>query len=332
MEVIEIPGYTLEEKEKIATRYVIPKVLKSHGLKSTEFRITKESLKTIMTDYAREPGMRVLQQMIEKLARKAAVSLLSSESKNQIIHAHDLSHWLGPKRFYNEAAERISAPGVVVGLAWTAMGGDILFIEATMIPGAGQLKLTGQMGEVMTESASIAWSYVKKKLSDELKVDQEFFKNKDIHLHIPAGAIPKDGPSAGVTMASALYSLFSGRMARQKVAMTGELSLIGKVLPVGGIKEKILAAKRSGITTVILPKQNQKDMMDIPRYVRDRMDIRFVSHVEEVFEQVLLPKKVLKKSVKTSAKTNGALRRRSRQPSPIHKRQERALQRSRVVQ
>jgi ATP-dependent Lon protease len=199
------------------------------------------------------------------------------------VTEESLPQWLGPQRFYNEVAERITAPGVVTGLAWTAMGGDILFIEAQDIPGSGNLKITGQLGEVMTESAGIAWSYIKKKAGRELKLDQNFYKSHDIHLHVPAGAIPKDGPSAGVTMATALYSLLSGRVCKHRLAMTGELSLIGKVLPVGGIKEKILAAKRAGITTIILPKLNQKDVVDVPEYALKGMTLHFVSHVEEVF-------------------------------------------------
>jgi ATP-dependent Lon protease len=184
----------------------------------------------------------------------------------------------------------------VVGLAWTSGGGDILFIEAADNPGGGTLKLTGQMGDVMTESAAIAWSYVKKKAAQEFRLDRDYFKSRDIHLHIPAGAIPKDGPSAGVTMATALYSLLSGKMVRQRVAMTGELSLVGKVLPVGGIKEKLLAAKRAGISEVILPKLNEKDIADVPPYALNGLQLHYVSNVEEVFALALTgPEKPLKK-------------------------------------
>ena len=300
MEVIELPGYTLEEKEDIATRYVIPKELQANGLNSSHLRIEKAALKKILVDYAREPGLRSLQKLVNRIARKAAAKVVirmdargdsSKDSKVKypaiVVKEPDLVSWLGPQRFYNEIAERIVSPGVVVGLAWTSMGGDILFIEASQIPGSGQLKLTGQMGEVMTESAAIAWSYVKKKLAAESLLDAKSLKEYDLHLHIPAGAIPKDGPSAGVTMASALYSLLSGRKAKHKVAMTGEVSLIGKVLPVGGIKEKLLAAKRAGINTVILPKLNQKDMVEIPEYVLKGLNLHFTSHVEEVFDLVL---------------------------------------------
>ncbi len=300
MEVIEIAGYTLEEKEEIATRYVIPNVLKANGLRLSQLRFPKTALRTILSDYAREPGLRSLQKMVERISRKAATKIVkrkrakrSTGKKNRpiTVQSQDLSKWLGPKRFHNDLAERITQPGVVVGLAWTASGGDILFIEVTDIPGSGQLKLTGNMGDVMTESASIAWSYVKRQLSKELDLGTQDFNKKDIHIHIPAGAIPKDGPSAGVTMATALYSLLTGRTSKQKIAMTGELSLTGKVLPVGGIKEKILAAKRAGITTVVLPKGNQKDLSEIPKYVLKGMNIVLANQLVEVFENVLIGSK-----------------------------------------
>ncbi len=320
MEVIELPGYTLEEKEDIATRYIIPKELTANGLTSSQLKIEKNALRKMMTDYAREPGLRSLQKLISRIARKAAAQIVKEtkdlekfRSKGSVkppvvyVKEDDLTQWLGPKRFYNEIAERIVFPGIVVGLAWTASGGDILFIEALDIPGNGNLKLTGQMGEVMTESASIAWTYVKKKIANEKGHDRKFFKERDFHLHIPAGAIPKDGPSAGITMATALYSVLTGYKARQKVAMTGELSLIGKVLPVGGIKEKILAAKRAGITTVVLPRLNEKDMIDVPPYALKGMTIHFVSHIEEVFPLVLqLPEKKVEKT-KTKLKTPSVL-------------------------
>jgi len=300
MEIIELPGYTLEEKQDIAIRYVIPKELEAHGIKTSQLKIEDRALRRMMTDYAREPGLRTLQQLVARIARKTAAEIVSEQERNErkrvkptgpplkiVINEHELSEWLGPKRYYNEAAERIVAPGVVIGLAWTAAGGDILFVEATDIPGSGNLKLTGQMGEVMAESGAIAWSYVKKSASNQFKFQTDFFKTNDFHLHIPAGAIPKDGPSAGVTMASALFSLLSGRRALHKTAMTGELSLIGKVLPVGGIKEKILAAKRAGVTRIILPKLNRKDVEEVPEYALTGMTLHYVSHVEEVFPLVL---------------------------------------------
>ena len=334
MEVIELPGYTLEEKEDIALRYVIPRELEANGLKSSQLRIERNALRKIMTDYAREPGMRTLQQLVGRIARKAAAKIVKSGKSPKlpiIVSGDELTDWLGPKRFYNDIAERITSPGVVVGLAWTSMGGDILFIEATDLPGTGNLKLTGQMGEVMTESAAIAWSYVKKRAALEHKFDKAYFKSHDFHLHIPAGAIPKDGPSAGVTMATALYSLISGRRIKHRLAMTGELSLVGKVLPVGGIKEKLLAAKRAGISTVLLPKLNEKDLTEVPAYALKGLKLHFVSRIEEVFALALEPEtigktvskgtkakvaRVLKTAkkrriVKASIKKNGANRRAS---------------------
>lgn len=306
MELIELPGYTLEEKEDIATRYVIPRELEATGLNATQVKIERTALRKMMTDYAREPGLRSLQKLISRIARKSAAqivrgspSLLASKDKEKarqknplkaptiLVKEQDLVTWLGPKRFYNEIAERIVSPGIVVGLAWTSTGGDILFIEATDLPGSGTLKLTGQMGQVMTESAAIAWSYVKKKVAADGNFDRAYFKDHDFHLHIPAGAIPKDGPSAGVTMATALYSLITGRKSKHKLAMTGELSLIGKVLPVGGIKEKILAARRAGINHLLLPKLNEKDLVEVPEYALKGMTIQYVNHVEEVFTLAL---------------------------------------------
>jgi ATP-dependent Lon protease len=318
MEVIEIAGYTIEEKEEIALKYVVPRELKEVGLKPSQLKIEKTAIRQMLSDYAREPGLRSLQQQLGRIARKAATLVVKSESKALsskkkkntkpspiVIRSEDLVKWLGPKKFYNEIAERTTSPGVVVGLAWTSHGGDILFVEAADLPnfgsGSGNLKLTGQMGEVMSESASIAWTYVKKKAARDLKLNRKFFKGRDVHLHIPAGAIPKDGPSAGITMAAALFSLLSGRKAKHRLAMTGELSLIGKVLPVGGIKEKILAAKRAGITTIVLPKLNEKDVVEVPAYALKGMTLHFVSHVEEVFDLVL--EKPANSSKKTLEKT-----------------------------
>jgi ATP-dependent Lon protease len=317
MEVIELPGYTLEEKEDIAVRYVIPRELEANGLAASQLRIEKTALRKMMNDYAREPGLRSLQKLISRIARKSAAKIVTQMQLGDkkispiLIKEAELTTWLGPKRFYNEIAERIVSPGIVVGLAWTSMGGEILFIEATDLPGSGNLKLTGQMGDVMTESAAIAWSYVKKKTAAEQKFDRKYFKERDFHLHIPAGGIPKDGPSAGVTMATALYSLLTGRRFKHKMAMTGELSLIGKVLPVGGIKEKVLAARRAGITTLILPKLNEKDIVDVPEYALKGLTIHYVSRVEEVFTLALSSEAPLPK---VRMKTPVVLRKKIRTP------------------
>lgn len=296
MEVIELTGYTLEEKEDIAMRYLLPRELQEAGLKPQQIKIDAGAMRKMITDYAREPGLRSLQKLVSRIARKAAAQIVSAQEgvRSGVIpmparggairvRAEDLPDWLGPERFHNEVAERATQPGVATGLAWTSMGGEILFIEATDLPGTGQIKLTGQMGEVMTESAAIAWSSVKKKAHRELGRDSEFWKSTDFHLHIPAGAIPKDGPSAGVTMAVALWGLLSGRKVRPRLAMTGELSLVGKVLPVGGIKEKLLAARRSGVETVLLPKLNKKDLREVPAAVLEGLKIIAVERLEDVF-------------------------------------------------
>lgn len=301
MEVIELPGYTLEEKEHIAWEHVIPRSLSKHGLKSNGVRIPKDTLRKILRDYAREPGVRSFQKHMDRIARRAARLIVEKRrgSDSIVLHDKDLETWLGPQRFYNETAERVTQPGVVTGLAWTAAGGDILFIEAIAIEGKGELKLTGQMGEVMVESAKIALSHVKKMVMEKnipilengkpsSLTPQEWFQKRDIHLHIPAGAVPKDGPSAGITMATALFSLVSGKKVRPKLAMTGELSLVGKVLPVGGIKEKVLAARRAGIRTILLPRLNEKDLKEIPKQHREGLNLIPLTRVEDVFQSSLL--------------------------------------------
>ncbi len=312
MEVIEISGYTQEEKEKIARQHVIPRSLEKHGLQKNAVKLPVKSLRKLLSDYAREPGVRTLHQHVDKISRRVArlkVEKSRKAAKPITIEEKDMAKWLGPKRFYNEMAERAEQPGVMTGLAWTQLGGEILFIEAIALPGSGDLKLTGQMGEVMEESARIALSHVKKYVTLNLKLKlavsdpaipnpsgansakkidaTEWFRTHDIHLHIPSGAVPKDGPSAGVTMASALLSLITGKLAKQKLAMTGELSLVGKVLPIGGVRDKLLAAKRAGIKRVLLPKLNEKDLAEIPKQQLRGLDLHFVSRVEEVFFEAI---------------------------------------------
>lgn len=318
MELIELSGYTMEEKVSIATKWVIPKQLKKHGLNNKDFSLTQASLKSLIHDYSREPGVRRMEQFIAKLCRHAAFEKVSSKSKRhkRFSPTHkDLEEILGPKRFQSEVAQKPLNPGVVTGLAWTAYGGEILFVETLTLDGKGY-KLTGQLGDVMGESANLAYSYVKSLLQKELreakrggvvkkktkkKITQkvskpseeaakeslDFLANHEVHLHLPAGATPKDGPSAGITMALALYSLAKNKKVRGQVAMTGELSLTGKVLPVGGIKEKVLAAKRAGIKEIILPKQNEKDLKEVPD--RHRKGVKFypVEHFDEVLKIAL---------------------------------------------
>ena len=308
MEVIELNGYTLEEKEQIAKRHLIPKVLEEAALKSSDLTFERGTLKKIIVDYAREPGLRILEQLLNRIARKTAAKIIErKESRERLklpvsIGETDLQRHLGPKRFTHEVADKMTIPGVSVGLAWTAMGGEILFIEAAELPGSGQLKLTGQMGEVMLESAQIAWTYVKKRLFEEMILSPNQLKDKDIHIHIPAGAIPKDGPSAGITLATTLYSLFTRNPARNKTAMTGELSLTGRVLPIGGVREKLLAAKRSGIERVILPLENKRDLYELPLDLLNSLELHFVEHISEVLALAIQTPAPLKRKAKTVKK------------------------------
>lgn len=306
MEVIELSGYTLEEKVAITTKWIIPRQLKKHGLAKTDMTLSLNVIKRIIADYAREPGVRVLEQQIAKLCRRAALEKVS-HPKRKLKFApteSSLESMLGSPRFHSDIAEKGNKPGVVTGLAWTAYGGEILFIETLPLKGKG-FKLTGQLGGVMNESANLAYSYVKKLLQNQLdeatvkkgkaskiktpeqkeaQEAEDYLAAHEVHLHLPAGATPKDGPSAGITMALALYSLATNKAIKSDLAMTGELSLTGKVLPVGGIKEKVLAAKRAGIKNVILPKQNEKDLKEVPVLHRKGMKFYPVAHFDEVLK------------------------------------------------
>lgn len=302
MELIELSGYTLEEKLSIASKWLLPKQRKKHGLTAKDFGLSATTLKRLISDYAREPGVRVLEQMVASLARSAAFKKVSQKKFTKFSpNPDELEKFLGPKRFDSEKAEKSLSPGVVTGLAWTAYGGEILFVETLPLLGNG-FKLTGQMGDVMNESASLAYSYVKKILQDEIyppnkskKIDNEdvekdYLASHEVHLHLPAGATPKDGPSAGITMATALYSLAKNKKVKNTVAMTGELSLTGKVLPVGGIKEKVLAAKRAGIKEVILPWANKKDLQEVPENHRKGMKFHPVKSFDQVLKIALVNK------------------------------------------
>jgi ATP-dependent Lon protease len=286
-EVIAIPGYVEEEKLAIARAYLIPRQLAENGISAEQCAIEEEAVRAIVRSYTREAGVRNLERELAALCRRAASKIASGEAKSVAFTAGNLHEVLGPERMESEVSLRTSSSGVATGLAWTPFGGDILFIEATRMAGKGQLVLTGKLGEVMRESAQAAYSLVRTR-SAELCIDAKLFETGDIHLHVPAGAIPKDGPSAGVTMYTALVSLLTGRKVRHDVAMTGEISLRGLVLPVGGIREKVLAALASGITQVILPARNRHDWEEVPASARERLQVVWAGDVGEVLSHALL--------------------------------------------
>ncbi|MBS0376656.1 MAG: endopeptidase La [Proteobacteria bacterium] len=288
MEIIELTGYTEDEKVEIGKRYLVKRQLEANGLKPEQVTLTETALRRAVRDYTREAGCRNLEREIGALLRNAAVKIASGAVASITIDGDDVERILGSPRFENEVAMRVSVPGVATGLAWTPVGGDILFIEATQTPGSGRLILTGQLGDVMKESAQAALSLVKANAA-ALGVDAASFEKTDIHIHVPAGAIPKDGPSAGVSMYTALVSLLTHRTVRADLAMTGEISLRGLVLPIGGVKEKTVAAARAGIRTVLLPKRNRKDLEDVPASVRESVTFHFVERVDELIRLALAP-------------------------------------------
>jgi ATP-dependent Lon protease len=288
MEIITLAGYTADEKLQIARRYLVRRQMEANGLQPGQAEIADEALRTIITQYTREAGVRNLEREIGKTLRHAAVRIADGQSGPIRIESRDLESILGAPQFENEVAMRVSIPGVATGLAWTPIGGDILFVEATRIPGSGRLILTGQLGDVMKESAQAALSIVKNR-AGEFGIDPTRFEKSDIHIHVPAGATPKDGPSAGVAMLMALVSLMSERTVRSDTAMTGEISLRGLVLPVGGIKEKVVAAARAGIKRVMLPARNRKDYEDIPEEARRQIDFIWLERVEEAVAAGLEP-------------------------------------------
>jgi ATP-dependent Lon protease len=288
MEVIDLPGYTEDEKFEIAKRYLIGRQLKANGLRPEQAEIEDDALRAVIRDYTREAGVRNLEREIGSVLRSAAMKIAEGSATHVRIGPDDLHDILGPRRFEGEVSMRTSVPGVATGLAWTPVGGDILFIEAARNPGKGGLILTGQLGEVMRESAQAALSLVKGRAAS-LGIDWKLFETSDIHIHVPAGAIPKDGPSAGVAMYTALVSLLTQRTVRSDTAMTGEISLRGLVLPVGGIKEKVVAAARAGLKTVILPARNRKDYEEIPEAARNQLSFTWAEKVEDVIENALEP-------------------------------------------
>ncbi|MCC6697455.1 MAG: endopeptidase La [Candidatus Hydrogenedentes bacterium] len=283
MEIIEIPGYTLEEKLHIAKRYLVPRQLNAHGLQGKRLKFTTAALRLLINGYTREAGVRNLEREIANVCRGCARAFAEGRRKPITIDLDDIPQYLGNQRVFRDVAERTRIPGVATGVAWTATGGDILFIEATRMQGKGGLVLTGQLGDVMKESAQAVLSYIRTN-AVSLGIDAAVFAESDIHIHVPAGAVPKDGPSAGVTILSAVTSLLTGKPVKIGLAMTGEITLRGLVLPVGGIKEKVLAASRAGIKEVILPERCRNDLMDVPENARKKLKIHFVKHMNEVLQ------------------------------------------------
>jgi ATP-dependent Lon protease len=291
LEILELAGYTHEEKLEIAKRHLIPKALEDHGLDASKLEITEDAVKELIASYTREAGVRNLKRELASVCRGVAVTFAEGRTEKTTVEAKDIEAFLGPQKFINEVAERTEISGVATGLAWTSVGGDILFIEATKMPGKGGLTLTGQLGDVMKESAQAAMSYVRAQAA-QLGISDEMFKKYDLHIHIPAGAIPKDGPSAGVTMLTALVSLLTGIKVRADVAMTGEITLRGNVLPVGGIKEKVLAAKRAGVKRIILPERNVKDLTEIPAKNLEGLEFIPTHRLDDVLKAALVTQPV----------------------------------------
>ncbi|HEX7295289.1 MAG TPA: endopeptidase La, partial [Pyrinomonadaceae bacterium] len=286
MEVIRLAGYSDREKLEIAKRYLVPRQTTENGLNSAQIKINDDALEMIASRYTREAGVRQMERNIGSVARKVALKIAQGEAESVTISAAELREYLGPPRFYPEQARKELPAGVATGMAWTEMGGEVLFIEATLLPGGRGLTITGQLGEVMQESARAAQSYLWSHAT-EFGIDANIFKEYGVHLHVPAGAIPKDGPSAGVTITSALASLYTGRRVRPDTAMTGEITLSGLVFPIGGVKEKVLAAHRAGITRILLPARNEADVDDIPPDVKNDLQIIFVSRINEVIDAAL---------------------------------------------
>jgi ATP-dependent Lon protease len=287
MEILHLPGYVEEEKIDIARQYLIPRQIEEHGLKTSQMSLSDKALSEIIRGYTFDSGLRRLEQQIATICRKLAKNITMGQKPPKLITPANLQEFLGPIQHIPEVAERTDEVGVATGLAWTSSGGDILFIEATRMAGSGNLMITGQLGDVMKESAQAAMSFVKAH-AVELGIRNGLFNQYDIHIHVPAGAIPKDGPSAGITITVALASLMSQRPIRHDLAMTGEITLRGKVLPVGGLKEKILAARRAGIRTVVLPAKNRKDLVDIPANILKQLKIVEVRQIEEVLSAALV--------------------------------------------
>lgn len=293
MEILRLPGYTEDEKMQIALRHLVPKQVKENALNKKLISFTKGAVKKIIELYTREAGVRNLEREIASVCRKVARRVAEGKKKLTKITSQNVESYLGPPRIFRDQLLQKDRIGVATGVAWTATGGEILFVEATKMNGKGNLSLTGSLGEVMKESAQAALSYARAH-SQELGIDSQIFSKKDFHIHIPEGAIPKDGPSAGVTIATALISVCTDLKVKRDVSMTGEITLRGNVLPIGGVKEKVLAAQRAGVKKMILPLANKKDLIDIPRKVKNEMEFIFVEEINEVFDHSLVNRRVRK--------------------------------------
>jgi ATP-dependent Lon protease len=291
MEIINVSGYTVEEKVEIGKRHLLPKLLREHGLDSSHLKVAKKQLEKIVTGYTRESGVRGLEKKLAEIVRFAAKSIAMDEEYNVKISSQDIESILGASHLERDKYENNQIPGVVTGLAWTSVGGDILFIESILSKGKGTLSITGNLGKVMKESATIALEYIKANL-DEFGIDYGTVIKNNIHIHVPEGATPKDGPSAGITMLTSLVSTLTQRKVKAKLAMTGEITLRGKVLPVGGIKEKILAAKRANIKEIILCEENKKDVEEINEKYLKGLQFHYVKEMKEVINLALLKEKV----------------------------------------
>ncbi len=286
MEVLELLGYTQDEKIRIATRYLIPRQREAHGLKASQISFSRGTLQKIISGYTREAGLRNLEREIATICRGVATKIAEDEAKSAKITVKDIVDYIGTVRFASEVSARTLTPGLAMGLAWTQAGGELLFVEATAMKGKKHLTLTGQLGDVMKESATTALSFIRTN-AVSLGIAEDFFETQDIHIHIPAGAIPKDGPSAGVTMLTSLTSLLTHKKIQKDLAMTGEITLRGQVLPVGGVKEKVLAAYRAGIKTIIMPSWNKKDLEDIPEKIKSEIHFHFVDQMMDVLKIAL---------------------------------------------
>jgi ATP-dependent Lon protease len=286
MEVIELTSYTDEEKVQIAKKHLLPKQRKKHGLKSNQLKISDTVIREVISGYTKESGVRTLERELANICRKAVLKFVEEDRKSLTVRSTMLEEFLGPKKYKNEGVRKTDEVGLVRGLAWTSVGGEVLDVEVNVMDGSGKLELTGNLGDVMKESARAGISYIRSR-ARQLNIDPEFYKKKDIHIHFPEGAVPKDGPSAGITVTLAVISALTGAPVRSDIAMTGEITLRGRILPIGGLKEKTMAALRSGIKTVIIPKENESDLEEIDPLVRNALNFVTTDHIDNILDFAL---------------------------------------------